>query len=396
MIQATSTLRSAETVDCPKISLFEDVASRHRMNISIVESIKRPVSATFISTQCEHLPANVTAIYGQVATIEGQSVRRRSLSQRIRRALSWEKASLDEGTRSYVTAFRRLKTDVAVAQYGPVGVRIMEACRKAGIPLIVHFRGYDASIEEVLEKHRASYPRLFEIADGLIAVSHQIEEWLLRAGAPRNKVHYNPSGVDCNRFQVANPVSSAPIFLHVGRFVEKKAPHLLLTAFRQVLKECPEARLKMIGEGPLLGICRDLSHAFKIDHAVTFLGAQSHEQVQRELQECRGLVQHSLRASNGDAEGTPNSIMEAGASGLPVVSTRHAGIPDVVVEGKTGFLVDERDVHTMADHIITLARDPQLAATMGRAARSRIVDNFSMERSVNKLWQIIESCRRSS
>ena len=86
------------------------------------------------------------------------------------------------------------------------------------------------------------------------------------------------------------------------------------------------------------------------------------------------------------------AILEAGATGLPVVSTRHAGIPDVIVEGETGFLVDERDVGGMAQHMVTLAADPQLAASMGHAAQRRIRTHFSMERRLDHLWQIIESC----
>src|SRR5690606_14972407 len=123
--------------------------------------------------------------------------------------------------------------------------------------------------------------------------------------------------------------------------------------------------------------------ALKIDHAVTFLGNLGHDSVCAEMKNARALVQHSIRATNGDSEGTPNAIMEAGASGLPVVSTRHAGIPDVVIEGTTGFLVDERDTDAMAVHMLTLAQNPNLAAKMGQAARLRIIDGFSMQRSID-------------
>src|SRR4030095_662225 len=101
-------------------------------------------------------------------------------------------------------------------------------------------------------------------------------------------------------------------------------------------------------------------------------------------------VQHSVVAPSGDCEGTPVSILEAGATGLPVVSTRHAGIPDVVIEGDTGFLVDEGDVAGMARHMIQIARNPRLADTMGRAARKHIEQNFSKDQRIKNLWSIIE------
>ena len=147
--------------------------------------------------------------------------------------------------------------------------------------------------------------------------------------------------------------------------VEKKAPHLVLATFARVLRECPDARLHFIGDGALLGVCRDLAAALGIDHAVTFLGAQPHDIVEREMRQARALVQHSVIASNGDSEGTPVAILEAGAMGLPVVATRHAGIPDVVADGVTGFLVEERDVCGMATHMLALARNPASRASAG-------------------------------
>jgi glycosyltransferase involved in cell wall biosynthesis len=108
------------------------------------------------------------------------------------------------------------------------------------------------------------------------------------------------------------------------------------------------------------------------------------------MQKARAFLQHSVQALNGDSEGTPVSIIEAGASGLPVVSTRHAGIPDVIVEEETGFLVDERDVAGMAHYMQLLAEDPQFASRIGRAARQHIQGGYSMEQSISRLWSIIQ------
>ena len=157
-------------------------------------------------------------------------------------------------------------------------------------------------------------------------------------------------------------------------------------------RACPAARLRMIGDGPLWGPCLDLAKALAISDAVTFLGPQPHEVVKEEMRRARCFVQHSVEAQSGDSEGTPVAILEAGASGLPVVSTRHAGIPDVVVEGETGLLVDEFDVRAMAAHMLRLAREPNLAADLGRAARQRMESHFSNEKSLSRLWSIIESC----
>jgi glycosyltransferase involved in cell wall biosynthesis len=108
------------------------------------------------------------------------------------------------------------------------------------------------------------------------------------------------------------------------------------------------------------------------------------------MRRARAFVQHSVRTSYGDSEGTPVAVLEAGASGLPVVSTRHAGIKDVVIEGETGFLVDEGDIEGMAAHMLTLARDADLAGRMGRRAREHVAANFSMEQHIARLAEVLE------
>ena len=297
-----------------------------------------------------------------------------------------------EVTDAYVKAFRQHGVSVVLAEYGDVGVQVLPACTQLKIPLVVHFHGYDASVHEVLEKLREPYVQMFKEAAGIIAVSRAMQSKLISMGASADKVFYNPYGIDCDKFTGANPANASPIFLAVGRFVEKKGPLLTIRAFHSVHKRNPDVRLRMIGDGQLLDPCKALVQKLGLDGAVTFLGGQSQAVVQEEMRNARCFVQHSLQAVSGDCEGTPVGILEAGASGLPVISTRHAGIPDVVIEGETGFLVDERDFEGMAEHMLLLAQDPVLAQRMGEAARRRIADVFSMEGAILGLWRIIEAC----
>jgi glycosyltransferase involved in cell wall biosynthesis len=217
-----------------------------------------------------------------------------------------------------------------------------------------------------------------------------MQEQLARLGAPRDKIVYIPYGVDTTVFDRAAPAEAPPWFVAVGRFVEKKAPFITLSAFAKVLPLCPEARLTMIGDGPLLGPCKHLAHAMGISSAVEFLGPQSPEAVAATMRKSRAFVQHSVRATNGDCEGTPVAILEAQAAGLPVVATRHAGIKDVVVEGQSGLLVDELDGDGMADAMRLLAEDAGLAARMGRVGRQIVLDSFSLPRAIQRLASLIE------
>ncbi len=350
------------------------------------------LASTFVRAHVERLPARVVPVCGFMPSVNGTPAlsefvvarTARKVDRMIRRR-AWEY----EVTRAYLTIFRR-GPGVVLAEFGPTGVRVAEACRLAGLPLVVHFHGYDASVRAVIDEHRDAYRRTFRDAAAVVAVSRAMEAKLASLGAPRETLHYNPYGVDCERFKTADVLQSDPIVLSVGRFVDKKAPHLTILAFADAARMHPAAKLVMIGEGPLRTACQDLVLALGLQHAVTFTGDQPHDVVSRHMRTVRCFVQHSVEAQNGDCEGTPNAILEAGASALPVVSTRHAGIPDVVIDGETGWLVAERDVRGMGERLSTVLADAALAARVGRAARHRIEKHFSMEDRIGRLWRILE------
>ncbi len=355
------------------------------------------LTETFIKAHIEGLPAKVTVVHGWRPAIGDRTVLSlpNLVYYKAKRTLTG--AGLQpETTAAYLKAFRDYKIEAVLAEYGDMGVQVMDAAERSGVPLIVHFHGYDASVNSVLAENKQTYPRMFGIASAIIAVSRAMRCKLIELGAPEEKVHYNPYGVDCDEFSGADPAAAPPVFLAVGRFTEKKAPQITVSAFARVLQSYPEARLRMVGEGPLLEECQTLANELGIDDAVEFLGAQEHSVIKREMPQARCLIQHSVVSPSGDSEGTPVTILEAGATGLPVVSTRHAGIPDVVIEGETGLLVDEHDEPSMAQHMIRLAREPELAGVMGRAARAHIRKNFSKPQRLGRLWSIIESCINQS
>jgi len=364
-----------------------------RLPICIVQPDRNVVSETFIKAHAERLPARVTVVYGDPPQIDGTPVMPQDPLakgwRRVRR-IAGNKPWSHELDRAYAVAFRRCGARAVLAEYGPTGVQVLEACRMTGVPLIVHFHGYDASQEAVLKENADGYRRIFAQAAAMIAVSEPMREKLLSMGAPGEKLHVNVCGVDCGLFQAADPGGNPPTFLATGRFVEKKGPHLTLLAFAEAWRKVPAIRLRMIGEGPLRSVCEHMARALDLDRVVTFLGSQTHDAVGEEMRRARGFLQHSIRASDGDSEGTPVAILEAQASGLPVIATRHAGIPDVVIEGRTGFLVDEGDVKRMAEGIARVAEDSPLATALGAAGRSRVLEGFTMERSIDRLWRIIE------
>ena len=352
------------------------IATHHQKlqaRVCVVTSDVPAVTETFIRQHIEELAEPTVHVFGWPARIGGHTVLplAQRVAHKVRRHLRGEPETVEQ-SRSYELVFRRSRAQVVLAEYGEVGADVLDACKACGVPLVVHFHGYDASQIDIIERRRKSYQEMFSYASAIVGVSTTMVSMLVALGAPRDRVHYNPYGVDLERFEGATPGSAPPRFLAVGRFVAKKAPDLTLRAFARVRAAFPAATLRMIGGGHLLQSSRQLAEELGVAPAVTFSGFECDETVRAAMREARCFVQHSIVAPNGDMEGTPVAVLEASASGLPIVATRHAGILDAVREDETGYLVDEGDVEGMAVHMLRLAREPGEASRLGSAGREWI------------------------
>lgn len=371
------------------------------LNICIVLTRANIVSETFIAAHIELLRSVNCVLHqsdGQPA-IAGNPVLSQSFASRLSRKLSravrhapWQ----DEVDRGYAKAFYLAKSDVVLAEYGVNGVLVMEACKKSGVPLVVHFHGYDASRYDVLKLMESKYRRMFDVATACIVVSRVMEQSLLRLGCPQEKLVYFPCGVDFSDRGDEVLRGDGKRLVAVGRFVEKKAPHLTIIAFARILERFPDAHLTMIGDGPLLPICRQISAGLGVGDAVRFLGAQPHTKVEAEMQLADIFVQHSTIASDGDSEGTPVAVLEAGSMGLPVVATRHAGIPDVVIDGQTGLLCKEGDVDAMAENVCKLLAQKDLRRQMGSQASRHVRRYYTLDKNISRLQLVLDAAARGN
>jgi len=362
------------------------------MNIALFTPSQNPYSETFIQAHKKYLKDKVFYYYGSGNHIHLEEHPRLNDSWKlfflkIKRKLFREPfATIYE--RLLLDSLKKNKIDVVLAEYGTHAYSILPVIKKAGLPLIVHFHGYDASVKRVIEKHN-DYREVFAYASKVIAVSKVMMEKLQVLGCPKGKLVYNVYGPQPEFHQVV-PTFLKNQFVAIGRFTDKKAPYYTLLAFAKALTKNPDAVLIIAGDGALLNMCQNLTRHLRIEKQVQFLGVITPEEYRNLLGESIAFVQHSITAKNGDMEGTPLAVLEASAAGLPVISTFHAGIPDVVIHGKTGLLSEEHDVEGMAENMLKILNDTGFAKTMGESGKQHIASNFSLQRHINSLQEILE------
>lgn len=299
---------------------------------------------------------------------------------------AWHIDRRSRALRSYLTEH---KVEVVLAQWLNFGALWYPNVRGLGVRYFAHAHGYDITVNRLKKRWtKLLYQRLAQM-DGVIVVSSLMRERLMSV-APMDpqRVHIIPYGVDVPE-PVIRAESDVVTCLHVGRMVQKKAPLTTLRAFHNAHRERSNLRLEMIGDGPLLAQCRAYAAEHKLDSVVTFHGGQQNDFVRERLRAVDVFLLHSVTAASGDEEGLPVAILEAMAHGLPVISTRHAGIPDEVAHGMTGFLTDENDERGMTDHIVTLASSFRQRRQMGDAGRSRALDLFTAEREMSRLREVL-------
>lgn len=289
----------------------------------------------------------------------------------------------------FLKVLQKFNVNVIIAEYGNLGIYMKPISDILGIPLIVFFRGYDIYKNDPISIQQKEYKALFNSSKRIIAVSKDIQDKLIEKGCPSDKIEWLPSGADSSFLDV-NPSFENDCFISLGRFVNKKAPYFLIFAFNKISKKFPNASMIIGGNGELLQSCVELSKFLGLEDKIQFPGSISKELFCQLLSTSLCYVQHSIIAADGDSEGTPNSILEASLAGLPVISTRHGGIPDVVIHGETGFLVDEKDYETMSKYMIKFLENKLLAKQLGSQGRDLIKARFLRNHQLKRIKEIME------
>jgi len=265
----------------------------------------------------------------------------------------------------------RYGVEVVLIEYLDVADRWFDVLIDRDVRVWLRGHGVDVSARLTQESWRAAYRR-YAAAAGIVVPSRAAATSLVGLGLPEDVVHVLSYGVDLPIAARSHPSGESVRCVAVGRLVPKKAPLTLLAAFRDAARRNPMLVLDIVGDGPLMADAQRFVAANGLADRVTLHGSQPHEPTLALIASSDVLVHHAVTAPDGDTEGLPLAVLEGMAAGLAVVSTWHAGIPDVVVHGANGWLVREHDVGTMASALVTLAADPSRRADLGAAARATI------------------------
>lgn len=255
------------------------------------------------------------------------------------------------------------------------------------VPLVVSFRGPEPYVD--LMKRPNAYKYIYKYADKLLSVSEDIKQLIIEYGAPEDKVLVHHSGISLNNFPFLireSPEEGHVRLVCIARLVENKGVGYLLEAVGCLHRQSYNIHLDIFGDGPLRMVYHEQIRKSGISEIVQLHGSCDKITVIKFLQQSHILICPSIRASNNADEGIPNALKEAMATGLPVIATRTGGSPELVEDGKTGFLVPQKDAEALAEKIIYLIEHPQIWPNIARHGRSRI----EMEYDSDKLNEHLE------
>jgi colanic acid/amylovoran biosynthesis glycosyltransferase len=283
--------------------------------------------------------------------------------------------------RRLLAALHTAKARVLHIYFGHIGVHLLPLLEISDLPVVVSFHGADAQVGLDQPAHRAATRRMLTLATLLLVRSQSLAARLVELGADPAKIRLHRTGIPLDDIPFApreTPADGAWRCVQACRLIAKKGLATSLRAFAEFAQTFPRSTFTIAGEGPLLPDLRRLADELRIADRVTFPGFLPQEKL-RELYSASHLFLHpSELGPDGDQEGVPNSLLEAMASGLPILATRHGGLPEAVDDGTTGLLVAERDPTGLAHAMLTLAADRNRTRAMSAAASASVRAHFDL------------------
>ena len=291
---------------------------------------------------------------------------------------------------------RPFHADVFIAHFGPAGVTAAKL-RELGVirgKIATIFHGIDISSREVLNHYTPEYQQLFRRGDLMLPISDLWAGRLQKMGCPREKIVVSRMGVDMTRFSprpVKAPATPLEI-ISVARLTEKKGLHVAIEACRQLKEQGVAFRYRILGIGPWERRLRTLIEQYQLEDVVEMPGFKPSHEVKAMLDDADVFLLPSVTGADGDMEGIPVALMEAMAVGIPVVSTLHSGIPELVEADKSGWLVPENDARALAQRLAVFSQlDTDELAPVVKRAREKVEHDFNQQVINRELASLLQA-----
>ncbi len=294
--------------------------------------------------------------------------------------------------------FKRNSYQLIHAHFGPGSIYALRYAQRFKLPLISTFHGYDVPLMKSARRLLPEWwrygwmaPRLLSRLTLALCASTELREMIIENGVPEERARVWRLGIDLEAFKPGPKPEAGPLqLLMIGRFVEKKGYPVALRAFAQRVRAGDDLELSLIGGGDGEQGLRALVKRLGMEERVHFLGVLSSEQVAQRLRSAHLLLCPSVTASDGDRESGLIVAKEASACGTVPLGTWHGGLPEIIADGETGFLLPERDAEGLADRLGRLVADPALRQRMAKAARAKMEAEYNIDDRLRALEELYD------
>jgi colanic acid/amylovoran biosynthesis glycosyltransferase len=315
----------------------------------------------------------------------------------ILRSFNFVKYSRNASNLNYLIlakSFIKLNADIFHCHFGNTAKIVADLKEIGAVKGIILSSFHGADITVFPKKYgREFYEGLFNTGDVFTGNSRFIISKMIENGCPENKIVKIPECLNVSQFEYRGEDHKRKKFkiLTVGRFVEKKGYEYSMRAVANFRQQKIDFEYNVIGEGPLLDSMKELARQLGITDSVIFRGAMKQEEVMAFYRQSDIFLLPSVTAADGDTEGQGLVLQEAQAIGLPVVATLHNGFPDSIVDGKTGYLVPEKDSDALFEKLLFLYNDEKLCVEMGVRGRAFVESSFDSKVVVAQLINLYEN-----
>src|SRR5205809_6985603 len=285
------------------------------------------------------------------------------------------------------------KTDACLLHiyFGHIAVHLLPLIRTWTNPSIVSFHGADVMVDIDKRAYREATLQMLDEVTLVLVRSESLRRAVVHLGCNPKKIEIQRTGIPLEEFPFRDrsvPKNGEWQFVQAGRLIEKKGLPVTLRAFSSFLKQHPNARLTIAGEGPLLPELQKFARELDVTDRVSFTGFISQEQLRETYYRSHIFLHPSQTGRDGNQEGIPNSMLEAMATGLPVFATEHGGIPEAIENGVSGVLVPEHDHEALSRALLSATQDLIFLSRIARSAAEVVRKNFDLRTQAQRLDDI--------